>query len=251
MSTRCPTRRSMQFCRRGAGTFISWSACANSSLNTMFLCEHPCGAARRQDSWVQGLLKDNRVVASISDQWEFGLTPTDNLGNIVRALKPTEWAISSMQMVSRLGKRFSKIHRHQALMGRRAASADLGQTALISKFLRGIRDTVDRVHHSQRDGSRQLMRATVSRGKRHDLKQAPAPEAVQQRRLKRVRVHDGTSRTISLSEHYNDLCRGGYTGGSFRIITKTKPSAKSLRISMAMWGPWYPCNMPRLICTRI
>ena len=95
---------------------------------------------------MQKILAHPRVGTTVADQCMYDLTTTDADGNVVRAKKPTKWASSSPQMLSRLSRKCDGSHPHQHLIGGRAAAAAYYPPKLISQILRGIRDTADAEH---------------------------------------------------------------------------------------------------------
>ena len=133
-----------------------------------FLHEHPAGAKSWDDEWMVQLLQHPRVKTIISDQCEYGLVTRDDHGHLVPAKKPTRWATTSDQMISRLSKRCSGQHQHQPLLGGRAADAAFYPLPLITEILRGIRDTTDFEHRESDTPPIEISRAMARAAMIHD-----------------------------------------------------------------------------------
>ena len=136
--------------------------------NRHFLHEHPVGATSWLDDWMQKILAHPRVGTAVADQCMYDLTTTDADGNVVRAKKPTKWASSSPQMLSRLSRKCDGSHPHQHLIGGRAAAAAYYPPKLISQILRGIRDTAD-AEHKEPDWDPAMAKEMVRVAMCHDV----------------------------------------------------------------------------------
>ena len=92
---------------------------------------------------MQKLLGHPRVNSVVSDQCQYGLVTPGIGGGLLPAKKPTCWASTSTQMLSRLSARCPGNHTHQHLIGSRAADAAFCPPELITNILRGMRNTAD------------------------------------------------------------------------------------------------------------
>ena len=92
---------------------------------------------------MQQLLVQPRVDSVVSDQCQYGLVTRGSNAGLLPAKKPTRWASTSPQMLSRLSARCPGDHIHQHLVGGRAANAAFHPPELITSILRGMRDTAD------------------------------------------------------------------------------------------------------------
>ena len=108
------------------------------------------------------LLAQPRVKSCVSDQCEYGLTTWNAAGEYVPAKKPTRWATTSDQMLHRLSQRCTGKHKHEHLLGGKAASAAFYPLPLITSILRGMRDTADH-EHAECDGPTREVREAMSR----------------------------------------------------------------------------------------
>ena len=89
------------------------------------------------------LLEDPRVGVAVGHQCRYGLVTRGKDGEPSPALKPTQFASSSPQMLSRLNLKCGRSHKHEWLMNGRAAAAAFYPDALVLEILRGVRDTAD------------------------------------------------------------------------------------------------------------
>ena len=92
------------------------------------------------------LLEDPRVGVAVGHQCRYGLMTRNSEGEPTPALKPTQFASSSPQMLARLNLKCDRSHEHAWLMGGRAAEAAFYPDALVLEILRGVR-------HRRRRGS--------------------------------------------------------------------------------------------------
>ena len=133
-----------------------------------FLFEHPAGALSWDDPWVRSLMNRPDVHTVLSDQCEYGLVTPNASGELVPAKKPTRWMTSAAAMARRLSKRCSGQHKHQPLLSGRAAAAAFYPLPLITKILRGIRDTADERHPSDDAPSKEIQHAMSRAALLHD-----------------------------------------------------------------------------------
>ena len=89
------------------------------------------------------LMAQPGVVTTVADQCMYGLVTHNQHGDWMAAKKPTKFATNSVYMARRLGTRCDRSHKHEPLLGGRAAKAALYPSALIHEILRGMRDTAD------------------------------------------------------------------------------------------------------------
>ena len=89
-----------------------------------FLHEHPASAVSWREPSIAALTKDHRLFTAVCDQCQFGLKTkfADGSGQDV-AVKPTKFLTSSQPMAEGLGRRCDLSHKHQRLVGGRAAKA--------------------------------------------------------------------------------------------------------------------------------
>ena len=85
-----------------------------------------------------------RVRTAVADQCMYGLITHTADGHRLPARKTTMFATRSPQMTQRLSMRCETSHRHQPLLGGRAADAAFYPLVLITEILRGMRDTPGR-----------------------------------------------------------------------------------------------------------
>ena len=88
-----------------------------------FLHEHPQSASSWKDPWMEALLKHPRVSTTIGHQCMYGLTSKGPDGKEMPSMKPTRFASSSAQMLARLSMKCDQTHKHQQLVGGRAAGS--------------------------------------------------------------------------------------------------------------------------------
>ena len=190
--------------------------------NRHVLFEHPSGANSRDDDWMIKLLQHPKVQTTISDKCEYGLvTPSAVTGQPIPAQKPTRWATSSPQMLSRLSKRCSRTHEHQPLLGGRAADAAFYPMPLITEILRGIRHTDDAAAGPDDPVDSDLARSMMPGALFHD-----APKSVvayvneenlasdHKHRSTKLRMGDGSTQRIPLHRHVREQYRDEYTNES-------------------------------------
>ena len=154
----------------------------------------------------------------VSDQCEYGLVTRDVSGNLAPAKKPTRWATTSLQMVNRLSKRCSGTHKHQHLLGGRAADAAFYPLDLISEILRGIRDTYEAEHPEHDLPSREIRRAMARASMLHDQETSRLAALTEDNRKnnntpKTTTLHysNGTTKTINLDSYFKEIYRDEYT----------------------------------------
>ena len=112
--------------------------------NRHFLHEHPATAFSWREPEIDALVNDRRTYAVVCDQCQFGLiTPSADKKSQELAMKPTRFLTSSSEMAEGLDKRCDRSHRHQHLVGGRAAAAAFYPLPLVRAILRGIRATAD------------------------------------------------------------------------------------------------------------
>ena len=186
--------------------------------NRHFLHEHPVGATSWVDKHMEKLLGHPKVGVSISDQCMYGLTTVDPHGQLVKAKKPTKWASSSPQMLSRLSTRCDGTHTHQHLMGGRAAAAAYYPAKLISQILRGMRDTAD-AEYKEQEWSADMGKAMASAAMVHDqppmalmaaYKESDLAHSNAQRKVL-FKYQDGREVSLSLDNHFKPQYKDEYT----------------------------------------
>ena len=167
------------------------------------------------------LLDHPTVSTAVSHQCEYGLLTHDSSGAMVPAKKPTKRATTSQQMIDWLSTRCKGGHVHQHPMGGRAGPAAIYPLELITEILRGIRDTADaeqRVQESK-DIDRHIhlhMQADASMGDRlvSSLnvvrREGELCDQNAGRRTK-LRMADGTTRSINLNNHFRSHYLDEYT----------------------------------------
>ena len=89
------------------------------------------------------LLQDPRVKTAVGLQCRYGLATRTKSGTEAPAMQPTRFAASYPQMLARLDLTCERNHKHEWLMGGRAAGAAFYPKALVLEIMRGIRDTDD------------------------------------------------------------------------------------------------------------
>ena len=67
----------------------------------------------------------------------------DSAGNLVPAKKPTRWMTNAPELAKLLAVRCDKSHRHQHLMGGRAAAAAFYSPKLLRTIIKGIARTLE------------------------------------------------------------------------------------------------------------
>ena len=87
------------------------------------------------------MLKLAGIKTVVNDQCMFGLLTKGENGKLVPAKKPTRWMTNSVFMVEALNVRCDRQHRHQHLMGGRAADAAFYPPKLLQAILRGMAKT--------------------------------------------------------------------------------------------------------------
>ena len=183
-----------------------------------FLHEHPAGAASWKDSQVMRMLRHKRVKTVVSDQCQYSLVTPGPDGRPMPAKKPTRWASTSSQMISRLSRRCPGDHEHQHLMGGRAANAAFYPPELINEILRGMRDTAD-AEHEEKEFSDDMEVATLKAAALHDVPSTSIAAAYREADLEQESAQktvtfkylDGRSTRIHLDKHYKDMYKDEYT----------------------------------------
>ena len=83
------------------------------------------------------------VLTVVMDQCMFGLETKSSDGSRLPAKKPTKWMTNSPFMIDALDARCDKSHKHQHLVGGRAADAAFYPPKLLRAILRGMAMTRD------------------------------------------------------------------------------------------------------------
>ena len=111
-----------------------------------FLHEHPKGALSWKTKPVMKMLKRTGVETVSNHQCMFGLlTPGPN-GTPMPAKKPTKWMTNSIWMIDALRGDCDGSHKHQHLLGGRAAAAAFYPQQLLRAILKGMAATRDNLN---------------------------------------------------------------------------------------------------------
>ena len=104
-----------------------------------FLHEHPAGARSWEDARVQALLRGPRVGSVDGHQCRYGQSARADDGTVMPVRKATRGLSSAPAILSRLGHKCRGGHRHQALVGGRAASAAVNPPSCAGQSCAGLR----------------------------------------------------------------------------------------------------------------
>ena len=180
-----------------------------------YLHEHPAQATSWSDQHMLRLLRHPKSRVVTSDQCEYGLVTPNADGVPTPAKKPTSWATSSAQMAARLSKWCGGGHAHQPLLSGRAKHAAFYPLPLVTEILRGMRDTADAEENpdDHEDLVTKEMSLAMSRaGNFSDLVPCVASVASSEKQyLTEMKMHDGTSHKINMSEHFREAYKDVYT----------------------------------------
>ena len=108
-----------------------------------FLHEHPASAVSWKTKPIGRLMRLPGVQTVVMDQCMFGLVTKSSDGSQLPAKKPTRWMTNSTFMIDALNVRCDKSHKHQHLVGGRAADAAFYPPKLLRAILRGMAMTRD------------------------------------------------------------------------------------------------------------
>ena len=105
-----------------------------------FLHEHPATAMSWNEDSIHAVARMPTVHTVVGDQCQYGLvTPSEADPKVmVPALKPTKFMTNSQVMRDQLGRRCSRDHVHQPLVGGRCKNAAFYPVKLVKAILRGI-----------------------------------------------------------------------------------------------------------------
>ena len=120
-----------------------------------FVHEHPAGARSWADEEMRKIMADPRVGSVVGDQCQYGHGYVDDEGTRRPVRKATRWLSSAPAVLERLGHRCQGGHRHQALIGGRAAAAAVYPPQLCRAILRGA-------EAQRRRGGQALPRAVLA-----------------------------------------------------------------------------------------
>ena len=112
-------------------------------MDNYSLREHPVGALSWRTKPILRLLKSAGVHSIVNDQCMFGLMVKGENGVPSLAKKPTRWMTNSIFMIDALNVRCDRSHKHQHLVGGRAAGAAFYPPKLLRAILRGMAMTRD------------------------------------------------------------------------------------------------------------
>ena len=102
-----------------------------------FLHEHPAGARSWAEASIKELMADARVGSVVGHQCRYGQRAQADDGAWLPVRKATRWMSSAPEVLGRLGHRCRGGHRHQELVGGRAAAAAIYPPQLCKAILRG------------------------------------------------------------------------------------------------------------------
>ena len=103
-----------------------------------FVFEHPAHGDTWGEPCMQAFLKVPDVEWRIADQCQYGLMTKGPDGLEHPALKPTRFVSNSWYILEEFCKRCPRVHRHEPLMGGKAAAAAIYPDDLCRAFCRGL-----------------------------------------------------------------------------------------------------------------
>ena len=163
-----------------------------------FLHEHPATARSWQEEKVVQLMNRAGVHTVVADQCQYGLKSRSPTGEYLPVMKPTRFMTSSEQMSRRLQRRCKRDHKHQQLVGGRAASAAFYPMPLVKAILLGFETLLRR-----NSGPKTLCAISASTSKRSQTPPAksqlmtPITSPPQSRRSREASYRFRTTRTTS------------------------------------------------------